>query len=102
VFLKLRLNTRHSFFNLLPYPLTFFRTVKMIEENPLEIVGHGIDGLHLLAEAGDFWPEVEKALKEVLGLTVPVSIDHLARQNAGEVQCFVVAAVCPNSRALQD
>jgi GGDEF domain-containing protein len=64
----------------------------MIEENSREIVDHGIDGLHLLAEAGDFWPEVERALKEVLGLTVPVSIDQLPLQNAGEVQCFVVAA----------
>jgi hypothetical protein len=58
----------------------------------LEAASPWLDGIHLVAEAGDFWPEVEKALQEVPGLTVSVSLGPLALEDASQVRCIVVAA----------
>lgn len=62
------------------------------KKNPLEGAAPWLTRLHLVAEAGDFWTEVQKALQEVPGLTVSVSIGRLALEDAGQVQCFLVAA----------
>jgi len=57
-----------------------------------EIVAHPPSAVHLVAESGDFWPEVHKALQEVSGLTVSVSIGRMAQEDDSRVQCFLVAA----------
>ena len=62
------------------------------KKNSLEVAAPLLSGLHLVAEAGDFWPEVQQALQEVPGLTVSVSIGRLALEDAGQAQGFLVAA----------
>lgn len=60
--------------------------------NQAEVTAHPLSFVHLLAEPGDFWPEVHKALQEIPGLGVSVSIGRVALEDEGRVQGFLVAA----------
>ena len=64
----------------------------LVKQNSSEVAVSLLSGLHLVVEAGDFWPEVQKALQKVPGLAVSVSIGQLALEDIGQVQCFLVAA----------
>lgn len=61
-------------------------------EHPLKKTGPELTGVHMLVETGDFWPDVEKVLTELLPLAPSVSFDQLALEDFSQVQYFVVVA----------